>query len=193
MKTAELVLPSDPTPMNTLPSGEASGRCGAVSQFQAERPPDSPRRRRHAMVIRKEIQINAPLSVVWNVFSRMEQWREWNDVCRNCCYVDGDEMAVDACFSFEIAPLYIPMKVQPRILRCDPGKEVVWAGGRLGVRAEHTFRFWEEGGGVRVLSEETFQGPLLAVGRLLRVPQRLHRLTEAFMEAIKRRAEACAA
>lgn len=145
------------------------------------------------MVIRKEVEINAPLSVVWRVFSHMEDWREWNDVCRNCCYIEGSEMATDTCFSFEIAPLFFPMKVKPRIVRCDPGREVVWAGGRLGVHAEHLFRFSEKGGRVHVLSEEVFRGPLLIVGRLLWVPQRLHRLTESFMEAIKHQAERCAA
>ncbi len=144
------------------------------------------------MVIRKEIEINAPLGVVWNVFSKMEDWREWNQVCQNCCYVEGDRMALDTCFSFEISPLYIPMRVKPRIVKCDPGKEVIWTGGRLGVNAEHTFRFSETDNGVRVLSEEVFKGPLLIIGKLLRVPQRLHHLTEIFMNAIKHQAESCA-
>lgn len=145
------------------------------------------------MVIRKEVLIDAPLSVVWNVFSRMEDWRQWNQVCRNCCYLEGNEMALDTCFSFEIAPLFFPMRVKPRITKCEPGREVVWTGGRLGVQAEHTFLFSEKNGRVSVLSEEAFKGPLLVFGRLLRVPQRLHRLTEEFMDAIKRQAEACTA
>lgn len=144
------------------------------------------------MIIRKEIDIKAPLSVVWNVFSQMEDWRQWNTVCRNCCYIEGDKMALDTCFSFEIAPLIFPMRVKPRIVKCDPGKEVVWTGGRFGVRAEHMFRFFEENGFVRLLSEEEFKGPMMPFSRLLRVPQRLHRLTEEFMAAIKQQAETCA-
>jgi hypothetical protein len=60
------------------------------------------------------------------------------------------------------------------------------------VRAVHRFLFTEENGGVHLLSEETFSGPLLVAGFLLRVPQRLHKLTETFMEGIKTYAEACA-
>jgi len=60
------------------------------------------------MIIRKEIDINAPLAVVWSVFSRMEEWQDWNSVCRECCYLDGDSLAVDTCFSFTIAPLFSP-------------------------------------------------------------------------------------
>ena len=144
------------------------------------------------MIIRKEIDIRAPLSVVWSVFSRMEDWREWNSVCRECCYIDGDAMALGACFTFKVAPLLFPMRVNPRIIKCEPGREVVWEGGRFGVHAEHTFRFSDQNGVVRVLSEEAFNGPLLIFGRILGVPQRLHRLTGQFMQALKQHAESCA-
>ncbi|MFL7870054.1 MAG: hypothetical protein AB8I58_14590, partial [Anaerolineales bacterium] len=29
------------------------------------------------MVIREEIEINAPLNVVWRIFSQMEDWDSW--------------------------------------------------------------------------------------------------------------------
>jgi hypothetical protein len=145
------------------------------------------------MIIRKTIEINAPLSVVWRVFSCMEDWQQWNEVCRNCCYIEGDEMALHTCFAFEVAPLYFPLRVEPRITKCEPGREVVWTGGRLGIRAEHRFRFDDLDGRVQLLSEEEFKGPMVLVARLLRVPQRLHRLTGKFMQAIKSRAESCAA
>ncbi len=145
------------------------------------------------MIIRKEIEIKAPLSVVWTSFSRMEDWREWNTVCRECCYIDGDAMTLDTCFSFKIKPLFFSIGIKPRIIKCEPGQEVVWKGGRFGVHAEHAFRFFDENGIVRVLSVEEFKGPLLILGRILGIPQRLHRLTEEFMEAFKEHAESCAA
>ncbi|MFZ7127475.1 MAG: SRPBCC domain-containing protein [Desulfobacterales bacterium] len=143
------------------------------------------------MIIRREIDVQAPLDVVWRVFSRMEDWREWNPVCRNCCYLEGSEMALDTCFAFDVAPLFVPLRVTPRITRCEPGREVIWEGGRFGVNAEHIFRFDEREGRVRILSVERFKGPLLPVGRLLGIPRRLHRLAEAFLLAIKQQAEAC--
>jgi hypothetical protein len=145
------------------------------------------------MVICDDIEIQAPLSVVWRVFSRMEDWRDWNTVCRNCCYLEGDRMATETCFQFEIAPFFVALKVRPRIVSCAPEREVTWQGGRFGVRAAHTFRFVEVDGGVRLISEEVFQGPLLALGRLVGIPQRLHRLTREMMQGIKAHAEACAA
>lgn len=144
------------------------------------------------MVIRETIVIRASLEAVWNVFSRMEAWREWNTVCRNCCYLEGDRMALGTCFQFEVTPLFVGLKVRPRIVRCEPGREVVWQGGRFGIRAVHTFRFHEAEGGVRLESEEVFRGPLLVLGRLLGVPRRLHLLTGRMMQDIKVHAEACA-
>jgi hypothetical protein len=102
-------------------------------------------------------------------------------------------MAVDTCFSFKISPLIFSMSVEPRVIKCEPGQEVIWKGGRFGIHAEHTFRFSDENGRVRVLSIEVFKGPMLALSRIFGVPQRLHRLTEAFMQAIKAHAESCAA
>jgi hypothetical protein len=145
-----------------------------------------------AMIVRKEIHIDAPLDVVWAAFSRLEEWSQWNRVCTDCCYLEGRELTVDACFAFTITPLFFPLRVTPRIVLCDPGREVVWQGGKFGVQAVHRFLFSEENGGVHLLSEETFSGPLLVAGLLLRVPQRLHKLTETFMEGIKAYAEACA-
>ena len=144
------------------------------------------------MVITAEIEINAPLSVVWRTFSQMENWDDWNTACRSCCIVSGDaSLSAGTCFTFVIRPLVFPLKVQPRIVSCDPGREVVWEGGKLGINASHTWQFREEDGNVRLLSVERFTGPMVWVGYLLRVPKRLHRLTIDFLQTLETAAEAC--
>lgn len=145
------------------------------------------------MVIRETIEIRAPLATVWEVFSRLDEWECWNDVCRECRLVEGEEMAADACFTFTLRPYFFPMKITPRIVKCDPGREVVWAGGRFGIHAEHVFRFEEKADRVLLVSEERFRGFMLLPARLVFAPRRLHRLSRELMSAIKRRAEACAA
>lgn len=144
------------------------------------------------MVIREAIEIHAPLATVWEVFSRLDEWEQWNEVCQECCLIEGDEMASGACFTFTLRPYFFPMKIAPRIVKCDPGKEVVWAGSRFGVHAEHSFRFEERNGHVLLISEERFHGFMLLLGRLVLAPRRLHQLSRELMAAIKRRAEACA-
>ena len=144
------------------------------------------------MIISESVEINAPLSVVWKTFAQMENWDEWNTACRQCCILSGDEnLSAGTCFSFVIRPLAFPMKVQPKIVKCDPEKEVVWEGGRLGINASHTWRFRQENGKVVLLSVERFNGPMMWVGYLLNVPNRLHKLTVDFLQTLKHASEAC--
>ena len=145
------------------------------------------------MIIRADIEIRAPLPVVWRVFSHLEEWKDWNTACKSCRFTEGDELADGACFTFVVTPIVFPVRVAPRVVRCDPGREVVWEGRRLGIRAVHTWRFKpRDGGGVVLESEETFEGPLLALARPLGVPARLHRLTVRMLAQIKQVSEACA-
>ncbi|WP_373501780.1 SRPBCC family protein [Desulfococcus sp.] len=143
------------------------------------------------MIIEESIEIHAPLATVWRVFSRMEDWESWNTVCENCCLIEGDEMAAGTCFTFTLRPYRIPLKIAPRIVKCEPGKEVVWAGSRLGVHAEHRFTFEERGGRVVLTSVESFRGLMLWISRLVFVPAKLHRLTRKLLLAIKSQAESC--
>jgi hypothetical protein len=144
------------------------------------------------MIIEESVDINAPLPVVWNVFSAMEDWQNWNPVCENCCIISGDGMAQDTCFTFQMRPYYLPIKVMPTITKCEPGKRVIWEGRRFGVQAVHSFIFEEKENSVRLTSSETFRGPLLWLSKLIFIPRRLHRLTQQLMACIKDQAEACA-
>jgi hypothetical protein len=144
------------------------------------------------MIIEESVEIQAPLRIVWRVFSTMEDWQSWNLVCENCCIVSGDGMAENTCFSFQMRPYYLPIKVMPTITKCKPGKEVIWEGSRFGVKAVHSFIFEEKEGAVRLVSSESFHGPLLWLSKLIFIPKRLHHLTRELMAAIKNQAEACA-
>jgi hypothetical protein len=139
--------------------------------------------------IRTQITINAPLSRVWQVFADLAAWGQWNSVCEDCCLLSGQAMAPGTCFTFTLRPYHLPLKVQPAITACEPGREVVWQGQRLGVRAEHRFAFREENGQTTIVSTETFGGPLFFLARLLRLPRKLHQLSEQLLADIKRAAE----
>jgi ligand-binding SRPBCC domain-containing protein len=141
------------------------------------------------MVIEEEIRIQAPLKIVWQVFSGFENWDDWTSACQMCHYQEGSEMVSGACVSFVVKPFVFPVRVAPRITRCDPGCELVWEGGRLGIYAVHTWSFREEAGRAVLASSERFSGPLLRLGRLFFLPHRLHRLTQELLASIKEEAE----
>jgi hypothetical protein len=145
------------------------------------------------VIIQSEVTIQAPLPVVWQVFSHLEDWNEWNTACDSCRFTAGQALSEGACFTFVVKPIIFPVRVEPRVVRCEPGREVVWEGERLGIRAVHTWRFAETPGGVVLKSVESFKGPLLVLGRLVGVPRRLHRLTVQMLDQIRRQAETCGA
>ena len=142
------------------------------------------------MLIREEIEISAPISIVWDVFSALEKWDDWNTACQSCHLTEGEEMAEGACFSFVVRPFTLPIKVKPRITECQPGQKVVWEGERLGVHAVHAWTFRETNGRVTLISHEEFSGPLILLARLMLLPQRLHSLTRELLACIKQEAEA---
>jgi ligand-binding SRPBCC domain-containing protein len=142
------------------------------------------------MIVEDEIRIDAPLAVVWQVFSGFDTWDDWTSACQMCHYQEGSQMVSGACLSFTVKPFVFPVRVAPRITSCDPGREVIWEGGRLGIHAVHTWRFREEEGKTVIFSSERFSGPLLWLGELISVHSRLHGLTRELLMGIKREAEA---
>ena len=142
------------------------------------------------MFIAEEIEISAPISIVWAVFSKVEEWDDWNSACQSCHLISGEEMAAGACFSFVVRPFTLPIKVNSQIIKCEPGQEVVWEGERFGIHAVHTWEFREVGSMVILHSHEKYKGPLLWLARLILVPRRLHKLTKELLVSIKQEAEA---
>jgi hypothetical protein len=142
------------------------------------------------MLVREEIEILAPMSVVWAVFSSLEEWDDWNTACQRCQLIEGEKMAAGACFSFMVRPFTLPIKVKPRITECQPGQRVVWEGESLGIHAVHTWIFRETNGRVTLISHEEFSGPLIWLARLTLVPRRLHSLTRQLLASVKQEAEA---
>jgi hypothetical protein len=141
------------------------------------------------MIIREEIEIYAPLPLVWQVFSCLEDWEEWNPVCRSCQYVEGKEMSEGACVSFVVRPFSVPIRISPRVAKCVPAQEIVWEGERLGIHAVHAFTFREEKDKVVLRSEEKFNGPFVGLGRLISLYSQLRQLTRKLLLSVKREAE----
>lgn len=110
------------------------------------------------MVIKAEVRIQAPMAVVWQTFSNLDRWKDWNTACERCCFTSGDRLAEGACFTFVVKPFIFPLQVEPRVISCDPGREVIWEGRRLGISAVHTWRFRETAEGVLMESTER-RGP----------------------------------
>lgn len=141
------------------------------------------------MIIRETITIKAPIEIVWEVFSAVENWSDWNPVCRECRFEAGDRLEAGSCLSFELRPLILPIRIAPEVKLCEKGRSVTWAGAKWGIYAEHKFNFEPEENGVKLESIETFSGPMLLPAKLIGIPKRLHKLTRRLLAAIKKTAE----
>jgi len=141
------------------------------------------------MIIEATIQINAPLQLVWDVFSDISNWGEWNPVCRECRLDEGNALVKGSYISFELTPIILPIRIAPSVEHCEPGKKVVWAGSKMGIHAEHEFYFKENDAGVELKSIEHFKGPMLFFAKMMFLPSRLHGLTIRLLNAIKEKAE----
>lgn len=137
------------------------------------------------MIIREEVFIHAALETVWEVFSEIENWAEWNPVCRQCRFETGNALATGACISFELNPIVFPMRIAPVVTNCEAGRSVTWTGSKWGIHAKHTFNFEAIDDGVRLESIETFSGLMLWPARLIGMPKRLHGLTRRLLDAVK--------
>lgn len=143
------------------------------------------------MLIQEQVTINAPLSRVWQIFTDIAAWGEWNSVCTDCCFISGKEITPGACLAFRLKPYYLPIEIQPKVTKCEAQREVVWEGQRLGVHAVHRFEFLENNGQVTLVSTEEFGGPLFFLARLLLVHRRLQRLSIRLLQDIKQASERC--
>jgi hypothetical protein len=141
------------------------------------------------MVLHDEIEINAPVSVVWGVFAATEDWENWTEICQNCCMLEGSSLAREGRLSFALRPYFFPITVSPRIIDCKPNREIILEGSRLGIHVDHSYNFTEKQNSVVLTSRMKLRGPLFILSRLIFVPKRLRRLTREFLREIKKEAE----
>ncbi|WP_324758059.1 SRPBCC domain-containing protein [Haloarcula montana] len=114
------------------------------------------------------VDIPVPPETVWRVLTDTSAYPQWNTLLR----IDGEMspgQTVDAQLSVPGLPT---VSFSPEILTVDPGRELRWRSGFLGVSAEHAFLLEpiDGGSGTRFTQYEEISGPLTArvVDRLAR-------------------------
>lgn len=130
--------------------------------------------------------VHAPLEVVWAVQTGLMEWPLWNpDVTRmdmQGSLVPGAEFRWKAGGA----------SIRSTLREVEPRRRIVWTGRTMGIDAIHVWNFTEESRGVRVRTEESFDGWIV---RLFRSQMRRMLLTslENGLAALKRESERRAA
>jgi hypothetical protein len=141
------------------------------------------------MIIKESIKINAPVEKVWDTFTDLTRWTEWNTVmsdvvCDDTCLVNGKNIA--CCFR----PFLFPVKVNIKIHEVVSLSRVVWSAQKKGLFAFHEFFFEEHKSNTLVTSKETFSGILSSGGGFLLPEKRMKDLTRTFLKDLKKASEA---
>jgi hypothetical protein len=132
---------------------------------------------------KREIEIAAPLEVVWDVLARFEQWPEWNPQVKSMSF-DGP-LAPGSEFRWKAGG---PGTIISTLEQVEPPRHVSWLGRMMSIKAVHDWRLEPRDGRTFVETEETYSG-LLA--RLLRgqLQKTLDKALEEGLEHLKREAE----
>jgi uncharacterized protein YndB with AHSA1/START domain len=106
-----------------------------------------------------EIEIEAPVDVVWHVLTDVERWPAWNPDVRWVSL--RGPLAPGAEFRWKAGP----GTISSTLGQVDAPHRIAWTGTTLGVGAAHVWRLRERDGATLVQTEEAFTG---VVARLLR-------------------------
>lgn len=114
---------------------------------------------RGSLVAVAEDRIAAPIEVVWQVLSALDEWPRWNTAVRSMRADDGARDG--AVFRWRAGPGTITSTV----LRAEPPTGIAWRGRTLGIEALHVWRLEAHGADTVVRTEESYSG---LVARLFR-------------------------
>lgn len=109
------------------------------------------------VITKKTITINAPLTVVWGLFSDINNWDKWQkeivDPKINGQFKEG------ATFDWKSNGLTIHSTLQTVEIK----KKVSWSGPAFGAFAIHTWHFTETNGQTVIRVEESMEGWLVTL------------------------------
>jgi hypothetical protein len=129
-----------------------------------------------------EIDIDAPLQVVWDVLTGFENWPDWNPDVKSMSF--PGPLAPGSEFRWKAGPGTIVSTLE----RIEPPRYIAWRGRTLTINAYHEWWLEPHGDGTFVRTQESFYG-LLA--RLFRRPlqKTLDRSFEVALERLKHESE----
>ena len=139
--------------------------------------------------IDEQIHIAAPVERVWDTFTDLTCWQDWNTVLTQVEGRDGASLLVAGRFRSCIRPYAVPVFFEARIEEVVPLKRVLWTARRFGLQGRHEFLFEPEADGVLVGSREVLTGFPVVLGGFFFPIGRFRRITSTFLRDLKAGAE----
>ena len=140
------------------------------------------------MVIEESVSINASVEKVWQTFTDLTCWANWNSVLKDVATGHSSFQRGDT-FTCSIRPFVFPVKFESLIEEVVPYERVVWSGSKYGIFARHVFIFRKTGDLVQVLSTETFKGITIENLKFIFPGWRIRELTQSLLRDLKKASE----
>ena len=140
------------------------------------------------MVIEESVLINAPLDRVWNTFTDLTCWVNWNSVLKDVSS-GHTTLQKGGTFSCSLRPFLFSVSFEPYIEEVIPNERVVWIASKFGIFARHEYLFQRFEDRVRVTSRETFQGITIENMKFLFPEWRIRELTRSLLEDLRAASE----
>jgi uncharacterized protein YndB with AHSA1/START domain len=139
------------------------------------------------IVLRGEIDVEAPIALVWEVLSAIDGWPSWNPDVKSAA-LEGD-LVSGSVFLWRAGSSRITSVLQ----EVDPPQAIAWTGKTMGVRVVHVYSLEDRGASTHVNTEESVDGAPARIfrGRLARTMDRAVRggLASLKSECERRHAE----
>lgn len=134
------------------------------------------------LVARKEIFIHAPLETVWRIQTDINAWKEWQpDISHS--KLDGG-LEVGSVFRWTSGGFSVTSTIQI----IESLQRIGWTGIALGSRAKHLWIFQRQQDGAVVTTEESMEGWLISLLKLL-MPYFLEMSLDVWLKNLKTKAE----
>jgi uncharacterized membrane protein len=118
------------------------------------------------MITEDSVEIDAPLQLVWEIFSDVERWPEWTASVTSLAAVDGAGLAVGKRFAIKQPRM---SKLVWKVTEIDPGSSWTWVQRAPGAAASARHDVIAQPGGRTLVRQRIDQNGVLGalVGRLM--------------------------
>lgn len=104
------------------------------------------------IISRHEIDIQAPVEVVWEIQTDINAWPQWRSAVTSASF--QNTLQPGSQFKWEDSGL----KITSTIRQVIPNRRIVWTGPAQGINAVHVWEFTPTANGVHVHTEESWNG-----------------------------------
>jgi hypothetical protein len=138
-----------------------------------------------SVIAKASIEIHATPREAWDILTHARAWPEWNKEIKSVDVSGNREPGtLDSGTAFIWGPA--SPRIRSQVVRADSGRELVWVGTMMHIKAIHRWRIRQHQERIIVETEESLEGFGVSIlyGR-----KKLRRNLESWLLGFKKRAE----